>query len=287
VQVLVGDVHDLRQSCHHGADIDSIGDTSDMKLEGRVAAITGGTRGLGRGMAEAFLAEGAKVVVNGRTAEKGAATLAEIGAGDALHFHAGDITKQENAEGLIDEAISHFGQLDILVNNAGGLNVPASIIDMPDEEWLFALDWNVNAPFWATRRALPGMVERGWGRVINISSMFGKMASPSVSQYVTTKHALNGFTKAVSVEYGAQGVTCNSICPGLVITDIVKDNGPDTAATLDMSFDEYVDMIVAPSAIKRPNTVEEVAAMAVLLASDVGGGITGTMMSVDGGASPY
>ena len=258
-----------------------------MKLEGKVAAVTGGTRGLGRGIAEAFLAEGARVMVNGRNAEKAQATMDEIGAGDALHFHAGDITKQENAEGLVDATIAHFGQLDILVNNAGGVNQPAMVVDMTDEEWLSTLDWNLNAPFWATRRALPGMIERGWGRVINMSSMFGKVGCPGISQYVTTKHALNGFTKAVSAEYAAGGVTCNSLCPGLVITDVVEATGPDAAAAIGMTYDDYVDMLVAPSDIKRTNKVEEVAAMAVLLASEAGGGITGTMMSVDGGSSPY
>ncbi|MEM9611240.1 MAG: SDR family oxidoreductase, partial [Actinomycetota bacterium] len=194
------------------------------KLDGKVAAVTGGTRGIGRGIAEAFLAEGAKVVINGRSPEKAEATIAEIGAGDSLAFYAGDVTDQAVCEGLVAYTIEHFGQIDIMVNNAGGGGESFPLVDLPDAEWNHVLDWNLNHPMWCTRAALKDMLPRESGRIINISSMYGKMAIPMVSPYVTTKHALNGFTKAVAHEVGAQGITVNAICPGFVETDILKAN---------------------------------------------------------------
>ncbi|MCY3794056.1 MAG: SDR family oxidoreductase, partial [Gammaproteobacteria bacterium] len=147
--------------------------------------------------------------------------------------------------------------------------------------------WNLYSTFWATRRVLPGMLERGFGRIINISSVEGKIGKPVFTAYTAAKHAVNGITKSLAQEVSAQGVTVNAICPGLVITDIVKDNGPATADAMGLSFDEMVELFAQESAIKRPNTVEEVAAVAVLLAGNAGGGITGATLSVDGGSAPY
>jgi 3-hydroxybutyrate dehydrogenase/3-oxoacyl-[acyl-carrier protein] reductase len=131
------------------------------------------------------------------------------------------------------------------------------------------------------------MTENQWGRIINISSMEGKHGKPVLTAYTTAKHAINGMTKSVAREVGTQGITVNAICPGLVITDIVRDNGPKTAEAMGMSFDEMVALFSKEAAIERPNTVEEVAAVAVLLASDLGGGITGALLSVDGGTAQY
>ena len=257
------------------------------KLDGKVAAITGGSRGIGRGIAEAFLAEGAKVVINGRSREKGEKTLAEMGAGDAAHFVAGDVTSREVCEGLVEETVRHFGTIDIMVNNAGGVGDPAMLVDMKEEEWQFVLNWNLNHPMWCTKAALRHMLPKRWGRIIHVSSMYGKLAIPAVSHYVTTKHALNGFTKAIAHEVGTEGVTVNAICPGFVMTDILVETGPHTAKASGMEFEQWLEAVVSPSAIKRMNTVEEVGAMAVLLASEEGGGITGAMLNVDGGTAPY
>jgi 3-hydroxybutyrate dehydrogenase len=208
----------------------------------RVALVTGGSRGIGRGIAVALLAEGAKVVINGRSAEKGQRALEEMGAGDRGHFIAGDVRRREDCEALVDGTVERYGRIDILINNAGGGGNTALVAEM----------------------ALTGF-----------------------AHYVTTKHAINGFTKAVAQETGPHGITCNAICPGVVLTDIWEENGPGAAAALDMSYDAYVDMIVAGSALKRPNTVEEIAAMAVLLCSEAGAGISGACLSVDGGSAPY
>jgi 3-hydroxybutyrate dehydrogenase/3-oxoacyl-[acyl-carrier protein] reductase len=257
-----------------------------MKLEGRVALVTGGTRGIGRGIAAAFLAEGARVVINGRSPAKGAATLAELGAGERARFAAGDVRVQRDVERLVDETIARFGRIDVLVNNAGGSSGYAPVAELGDDAWRDAMDWILNSAFWATRRALRDMRTRRWGRVINISSVEGKQASKAaVAHYITAKHALNGFTKAVAFEYGPQGITSNAICPGAIETDLMRENGPAAAQAAGITYAEFLDRYAQESAIKRLNTVEEVAAVALLLASDAGGGITGALLDVDGGTA--
>ena len=258
-----------------------------MKLENRVAAITGASAGIGRAIAEAFLEEGARVAINARNPERARKALSEIGAGNRLVFFKGDVTQRADVDGFIDQTVAEFGQLDILVNNAGGAADLQPTVNLSDEVFDLTMKWNLYSAFWATRRALTGMLERKWGRIINISSTEGKHGKPVVTPYTAAKHALNGLTKAVAREVGTEGVTVNSICPGLIITDIVKASGPATAEAMGMTFDEMIEMFVADSAIKRPVQLEEVAAMAVLLASDAGAGITGQQLSVDGGTAQY
>lgn len=258
-----------------------------MKLQGKIAAITGGTAGLGRGIAEAFLAEGASVALMARGADKGRAVLAEIGAGDRAIFVPGDAMVQADIEGFVDQTVAHFGRVDILVNNAGGAGDLQPMVDLSDETFDETMKWNVYSTFWATRRALRPMLAQKWGRVINISSMEGKHGKAVFTAYTAAKHAINGMTKSLAREVGTGGVTANCICPGLVVTDIIRNNGPATAEAMGMTFDEMVTMFAAEAAIKRPNTVEEVAAVAVLLASDAGAGITGAAISVDGGTAQY
>lgn len=255
------------------------------RLEGKVAAITGSTRSIGRGIAEAFLAEGARVVINGRSAEKGAVALAEIDAGDDLAFFAGSATEQSAVEGLVGFTIEHFGQLDIMVLNAGGVGEPAAVIDMTDEEWQYELDLNLNHTFWGTRAALRHMVPRGWGRVIAISSIEGKHGKPNVAGYTANKHAINGFVKAVAREVGVDGVTVNAICPGLVITDMVHERA-GAALGVD-GVEGLIEHYCADTALKRPVTIEEVAAFAVHLASNEGAGFSGGTVSLDGGDAFY
>ncbi|SMQ69164.1 3-hydroxybutyrate dehydrogenase/3-oxoacyl-[acyl-carrier protein] reductase [Altererythrobacter xiamenensis] len=258
-----------------------------MKLEGKVAAITGGTAGLGRGIAEAFLAEGAKVALFARNPEKGAKVLEEMGAGDDGLFVSGDVMNQSDVEGFIDKTVERFGTIDILVNNAGGAGDLQPMVDLSDETFDEAMKWNVYSTFWASRRALKTMIANKWGRIINMSSMEGKHGKPIFTAYTAAKHAVNGMTKSLAREVGELGVTANCICPGLVVTDIIKNNGPATAKAMGMEFDEMIAMFASESAIKRPNTVEEVAAVALLLASPEGAGITGAAISVDGGTAQY
>jgi 3-hydroxybutyrate dehydrogenase len=258
------------------------------KLDGKVACITGGTRSIGRAMADAFLAEGGKVVVNGRDEAKGQACLDEMDAGDNAAFFAGDASKQAAVEGLIDFTIERYGQLDICCLNSGGVQMTAPVFQMTDEEWNLEIDWNLNHVFWGMRRALQHMIPRESGRVIVTSSVEGKLGKPGIPGYAATKHAVNGLVKAAAHEVGTLGITVNAILPGLVETDIVRDTGPDSAAAMGLeNYDAMISLFTAESAIKRPNTVEEVAAVAVLLASDAARNITGCMFPVDGGAMPY
>ena len=258
-----------------------------MKLQGRVAAITGGSAGIGRGITEAFLAEGAKVAILARNADKAEAMLAEINAGDDLIFIQGDAMDQQSVEHFVTHTAERFGQIDILVNNAGGAGDLQPVANLSDEAFDECMKWNVYSTFWGIRKALQLMLPQKWGRIINISSMEGKHGKPVLTAYTAAKHAVNGMTKSIAREVGTEGITVNAICPGLIITDIVKDNGPKTAEAMGMTFDEMVTTFSQEAAIQRPNTVEEVAAVAVLLASDVGGGITGALMSVDGGTAQY
>jgi len=258
------------------------------QLKGRVAVITGGTEGIGRGIAEAFLAEGASVVVSGRSPDKGARALEELDVGERAHFIAGDVKSKESVEALVDGAAEFGGSLHILVNNAGGSSGFNLVAELSDEAWQEALDWNLNATFFATRRALKYFVPNSWGRIINISSAEGKEATKAaVSHYITNKHAINGFTKAVAFEYGPMGITCNAICPGAVETALMKSAGRAYATSAGITYEQFLQAYADESMIKRLNTVEEVAAMAVLLASDVGGGITGSLLNVDGGTTSW
>jgi 3-hydroxybutyrate dehydrogenase len=257
-------------------------------LEGRVALVTGGTRGIGRGIAEAFLAEGASVMMSSRSADKGAQALAEVNAGDRADFVACDARDRNSVNAMVDATVARFGKVDILVNNAGGSDGFAPVHQMTDDAWDNALNLGINTTFWATRRALASMVENGWGRVINISSVEGKVGSkPAISHYVTNKHGINGFTKAVANEYALQGITSNAILPGAIETDMMKESGPVAAEAAGITYEEFLDVFAQEAMIKRLNTVEEVAAVALLLTSKAGAGITGGLINVDGGTAPY
>jgi 3-hydroxybutyrate dehydrogenase len=256
-------------------------------LDGQVACITGGTRGIGRAIAEAFVREGAKVVINGRSPEKGAQALAEMNAGDAVHFSAGDITSREVCEALIDETVAHFGRLDIVVANAGGAQNPAPVASMTDESMAAAFTWNFWHTFWMMRRAINVMTPQGSGRIMAISSVEGKIGKPAISHYVASKHAINGLVKTASKEVGTLGITINALCPGAIETDVMKADGPGAAEAMGLTYQGLLDVFASEAAIKRLNEVDDVANVAVLLASPAGAGITGSLISIDGGTSPY
>ena len=258
------------------------------KLEGKVAAITGGTRSIGRGMAEAFLREGAKVVVNGRDAKKGEQAIKEMGGGPNIAFFAGDARVQSTADGIVDFAIEKFGKLDIMCLNSGGVQNTAPVHMMTNEEWALEMDWNLNSVFWGMRKALNHMIPRQSGRIIVTSSVEGKLGKPGIPGYAATKHAVLGLMKAAAKEVGTLGITVNAILPGLIETDIVRETGPESAKMMGVeTYEGLLEMFAQESAIKRLNTVEEVAAAAVMLASDAAAGITGTSWAVDGGTLPY
>jgi NAD(P)-dependent dehydrogenase (short-subunit alcohol dehydrogenase family) len=228
------------------------------------------------------------VVVNGRDEAKGQACVDELGGGDRVAFYAGDASKQKCVEGLIDFTIEKFGQLDICCLNSGGVQMTAPVAQMTDEEWALEIDWNLNHVFWGMRRSLNHMIPRQSGRIIVTSSVEGKLGKPGIPGYVATKHAVNGLVKAAAHEVGTLGITVNAILPGIIETDIVRATGPDSAIAMGLDgYDSLIDMFAKESSIKRPNTVEEVGAVALLLASDAARNITGCLFPVDGGTMPY
>jgi 3-hydroxybutyrate dehydrogenase len=258
------------------------------ELEGRVALVTGGTRGIGRAIADSFLAAGASVAISGRSEDKGRAALEEMGGGDRVFFQSGDARSQGDVESLVDASAAALGPIDILVNNAGGSSGFALIGDLSDEAWQEASDWIVNSTFWATRRVLNPMKERGWGRIIQVSSLEAKfLKTPMAGHYSTFKAAVNMFSRAVAVEYGQFGITSNAICPGAVETDLMKTAGMDNAEASGMTYEQFIDHYASQTLTGKINTVDEVAAVALLLASNAGSGITGTAINVDGGTSPW
>ncbi len=258
------------------------------KLDGKVAAITGSTRSIGRAIAEAYLREGAKVVINGRSAEKGAVAMKEMGGGANVAFFAGDARNQKDCEGIVDFAIEKFGKLDIMVLNSGGVENTAPVAQMTDEEWMLEVTWNLHSVFWGMRKALQHMIPREAGRIIVTSSVEGKLGKPGIPGYAATKHAVLGLMKSAAHEVGTLGITVNAILPGIIETDIVRETGPDSAIAMGLgTYENMIALFCKESAIKRPNKVEEVAEVAVLLARDVAAGITGTSFPVDGGTMPY
>ncbi len=255
-------------------------------LGGKVAAITGGSRGIGRAIAETYLAAGARVAINGRSQEKGDRALLEMDAGEQAIFIAGDVTNRDSVNHFIDATVAQFGRVDILVNNAGGSSGYAPIAQLTDEAWDQAQAWILNSCFWATRRALIDMEPRNWGRIINISSVEGRQASKAtVAHYITHKHAMNGFTKACAFEYGPLGITSNAISPGGVETDMMMELGPQAAESMGLTYEEFKHSYAEEASIKRMTTLDDVSAMALLIASDAGSGINGAILPIDGGTS--
>lgn len=258
-----------------------------MQLVGRTAIITGARTGIGLGVAQAYLREGANVVMGGRD-ESGHDLAKEMAPDGRAIYVQGDVRKPADLHELVQVALARFEKVDILVNNAGGSDGFAMVHEMSDEAWDNALDWNLRSVFRLTRAVLPGMMARNWGRIINMSSVEGKQANKAtVSHYITNKHALNGFTKAVAFEYGSMGITSNAICPGAIETQRMKEAGPQVAAAEGTTYEQFLEHYASAAAIKRLNTVEEIAAVAVLLASDIGGGVNGALWNVDGGTAQW
>ncbi|HET6538814.1 MAG TPA: SDR family NAD(P)-dependent oxidoreductase [Sphingopyxis sp.] len=254
----------------------------------RVALVTAATSSIGRTIAEALAASGHIVYVSGRSVERGMAAVSEMSAQGEVHFLQAEALSQDDMEGLVDQIVQRHGRLDVVVNNAGGSGGFAPVHQLTDEAFDQAIRWNVSSTFWIARRAIPSMLEHGFGRIINISSVQGKQANrPNASHYVTAKHAVNGLTKAIAVEYGRQGITCNAICVGAVETDLMRTAGAASAKAVGLSYEEYRDGYASKTMIGRLNEPQEIAAMAALLASDAGGGITGAILNVDGGTCSY
>ncbi|MCL4113392.1 UNVERIFIED_CONTAM: hypothetical protein GTU68_019518 [Idotea baltica] len=257
-----------------------------QKTETRTAVITGSSSGIGHGIAVGLAAAGYNIVLNGiEPAEQiePARKALEDTYGIKAIYSPANMMEAEGVRSLIATAEETFGQVDVLVNNAG-IQFVSPIEDFPDEKWEAIVSLNLSASFYATKAVLAGMKERKWGRIINISSVHGLIASPYKSAYIAAKHGIVGLTKTVALEAAEDGVTVNAICPGYVWTPLVEKQIPDTAKTRGISEEEVInDVMLAAQPTKKFVTVEELAEVAVFLCSDGAASITGTALPVDGG----
>jgi 3-hydroxybutyrate dehydrogenase len=248
-------------------------------LDGKVAVITGGASGIGRAIATDLAAQGARVVVADLDEGEGKALASTI----TGLFQRADVSSRDDCRTLVESAVREYGSVDILVNNAGLQHV-APIEDFPEDKWEYIVRVMLVGAFHLTKYAIPHMYAKGWGRVINISSVHGLVASPYKSAYVAAKHGLNGFTKAIALEAAEKGVTVNAICPSYVRTPLVEKQIADQARVHGISEDAVVrDIMLAPAALKRLLEPSEVAAYASFLCSDAAAGITGSLQVIDCG----
>lgn len=252
----------------------------------KTAVVTGSTSGIGLGIAEAFVGQGFNVMLNGfGDADEIEATRARLEAAGSgrVSYHGADMTKPDEIADLIETTEASLGPVDILVNNAGIQHV-APVEDFAPEKWDAILAINLSSAFHTTRLALPGMKARKWGRIINVASAHGLVASPYKSAYVTAKHGMIGLTKTVALEAAEDGVTCNAVCPGYVLTPMVEKQIPDTAKARGISEESVKrDVLLYAQVTKEFVTVEQLGALCTFLVSDAAAQMTGTALPVDGG----
>lgn len=255
-------------------------------LNGKTALVTGSTSGIGKAIATRMAEEGANVILSGFGDEAEIeAFRAELAATNNVKvgYSGADLTNPDAIEGMMGYAARDFGGVDVLVNNAGIQHV-APIEDFPVRKWDLIIALNLTASFHTIRMAMPGMKEKGWGRIINTASAHALVASPFKSAYVAAKHGIAGLTKTIALEGATHGVRCNAICPGYVYTPLVEGQVADTAKSRGMTEEEVKrDVLLAAQPTKEFVTSEQVAGMAAFLCSDIANQINGAMMQMDGG----
>ena len=247
-------------------------------LHGKVALVTGGGSGIGLAISHRLADAGARVLIND-VRPSAADAAREIGA----EFLQADLASMEETTALGRRAVEVKGHVDILVNNAGLQHI-APVEDFPDDEWARLVQIMLVAPFQLTKAVVPAMKRRCWGRIVNMSSIHGLVASPYKSAYISAKHGLIGLTKTVALEVGGDGITVNAICPSYVRTPLLESQLADQARTRGLSEDEVIEKVMLePAAIKSLIDPEEVAALAMFLVSDEARSITGAAHSIDAG----
>ena len=246
-----------------------------FRLEGRVALVTGGARGLGQTIATALAEVGADVALAGRSQAPCAETAARIAAatGRRAHGFAADVTKAADVDRLVAEVEATLGPIDILVNNAG-VNKRGPIQELTEADWDFVIDTNLKGPWLCSRAIGPGMVARGWGRIVNLGSVMGLISLPGRTPYATSKAGIINMTRTLALEWAGTGVTANAICPGIFGTDMNKPLMDDP-----VKYKEFISIVP----MGRWGELHELAGAAVFLASDASSYVTGTTLVVDGG----
>ena len=251
-------------------------------LKGKTALVTGSTSGIGLAIAEALAQQGAHIVLNGfGDAETPKARIEALGV--RAEYHGADMSKPDQIQDMMKFAASKFGRVDILVNNAGIQHV-AKVEDFPPERWDAIIAINLTSAFHTTRLAIPAMREANWGRIVNIASAHGLVASAQKSAYVAAKHGIVGFTKSVALETATTGITSNAICPGWVLTPLVQKQIDDRAARDGISATQAQNDLLGE---KQPSlqftTVEQLGALAVFLCSPAADQVRGVAWQMDGG----
>lgn len=253
-------------------------------LEGKTALITGSTSGIGLGIAQCLAAQGANILLNGfGDAQAAIDAVRSAGPNVQVRYHDADMSQAADIEALMAFGAEQFGRIDILVNNAGIQHVDR-IEHFPVERWDAIIAINLSSAFHTTRLALPAMQQAGWGRIINVASVHGLVGSAQKSAYVAAKHGIVGLTKVSALENATQGITCNAICPGWVLTPLVQKQVDAKAAELGVSNEEAKRLLLSE---KEPTqqftTPEELGALAVFFCSPAGKNVNGVAWNMDGG----
>ncbi len=256
-----------------------IGLRGTMRLKDKVALITGGTEGMGYATARLFLGEGARVVVSGRSAEKGRRAVAELSKSGEVSFVRGDVSVAEDARRMVEETVVQFGRIDILFNNAG-IYIEKSAEEMTEEEWDRLMDVNAKGTFLVSKYAVPHMKRQGGGSIINNSSDAGIIGNRNCPAYCASKGAVTLMTKAMALDYAGCGIRVNSVNPGTVDTPML-----DREVKASTDPEAYMVRTVAESPMGRIGRADEVAKAVLFLASDESSFVTGAFLSVDGGST--
>jgi len=257
-----------------------------MSLQGKVALVTGSTSGIGLGIARALAATGADIMLNGfGDAAQIEALRSELAAtyGVKVAYNGADISKSAQIAAMVADAVKTLGAVDILVNNAG-IQFTASVEAFPDDRWDQVIAINLSGVFHGMKAAIPEMKAKGWGRIINIASAHGLVASPQKVAYVAAKHGVVGMTKVAAIELANSGVTVNAICPGWVLTPLVEKQLHDRAAREGKTLEQVThDLVAEKQPMVKFTTPEQIGGLAVFLCSEAAATITGTPLSIDGG----
>ncbi len=260
--------------------------SESMRFSGKAALITGSTSGIGLGIARALAAEGAKVMLNGLGIQAdidGAVASVRAVANADVAFHPADMRSPEQISDMIAETAERLGSLDILINNAGIQHV-SPIQDFPVDKWNDIIAINLTSAFHTIRLAVPMMLSRGAGRIVNIASAHALVASPYKAAYVAAKHGIAGLTKTVALELAEENITVNAIAPGYVKTPLVENQVADTARARGISEEAVVrDVMLAAQPTKQLISIEQVAGLTLYLCSDAAAAITGSILPMDGG----